>query len=261
MPALLRRQGNKAKLLPKLIALFPTDILCFIDMFMGSGSVTMAMASKVRHVIANDLDSDIFNFYMIIEHRKEELYNLIQRTPVSQRLFNYWSKHQETDPLYQAMRFIYLSANGIYGSEGTINIGRYNGKQLMLEAVSNFLMPNNIMFMNKDFRKVLDAVHLRNPIADRKTTFIYADPPYIGTSTSYVKFTPADTEDLINILIGSGMRFGISEFSSEAINNLATKHNLITTEVVTRFSCSQPGAKRTEILLTNYQPLPTDLFA
>jgi site-specific DNA-adenine methylase len=39
---MLRRLGNKTRLLPKLLALFPEQITTFIDMFMGSGVVTSA---------------------------------------------------------------------------------------------------------------------------------------------------------------------------------------------------------------------------
>lgn len=220
----------------------------------------MAMAKKVKHVISNDLDSDIFNLYLVIEHRKDELLDLMQRTPVSQRLFNYWSKHQEQDSLYQAMRFIYLSNSGAYGHSSMIGINRNNTKSIMLNAVKDFLIPNNILFVCKDFRQVLDTVHLRDLISDCKTTFVYADPPYVGTSTSYAMFSAQDTEDLINILIASNMRFAISEFKGNQILDLATKYNLIVTTVCERFSCSQRTAPRVEILLTNYQPIPQDLF-
>lgn len=49
---MLRRLGNKTRLLPKLLEFFPNDIQTFIDMFMGSGAVTFAMVERCKYVIA-----------------------------------------------------------------------------------------------------------------------------------------------------------------------------------------------------------------
>ena len=58
--------GNKKKLISKgLIDLFPKDINLFVDLFGGSGVVSMNIDAK--KYIVNDFDSNLFALYELFK--------------------------------------------------------------------------------------------------------------------------------------------------------------------------------------------------
>ena len=44
----LNRMGNKRRILKELMAVFPENINTFVDMFMGSGTVSFAMIDSAE---------------------------------------------------------------------------------------------------------------------------------------------------------------------------------------------------------------------
>ena len=106
--------------------------------------------------------------------------------------------------------------------------------------------------MSTDFRDALSKLAFRHA-KDRERAFIYADPPYVGTATSnYAGFTTADASDLFRLLTSSGFRFGVSEFDTPEILDLAARHALRVVDIGERRNINN---RRREILITNYTPL------
>lgn len=68
---ILRRLGNKKKLLPKLLPLFPNHSI-YVEPFFGTGSVFFGKP-KAKYNILNDLDSDVYNLFQVVMRKKEEL--------------------------------------------------------------------------------------------------------------------------------------------------------------------------------------------
>ena len=60
----LNFSGNKFKLLPQLLPLFPKDISTFVDVF--GGSFTVGQNIECENIIYNELDSRIFNLVKYI---------------------------------------------------------------------------------------------------------------------------------------------------------------------------------------------------
>jgi len=249
---MLRRIGNKTRLLPKLLALFPEHITTFIDMFMGSGAVTFAMVDRAKYIIANDKDEEVFNLFMVAKEHKEELENAIIMMPVHEKLFQYWKKQQEHDCVWRATRFLFLSNFGVLGVGSSLCFGNESRKQVFFSSLDLILKSiSDVQFMSCDFKDVLSKVHWRHD-TDIPHGFIYADPPYLETTNNYQgSFVEQDTQDLFELLTGSGIRFAISEFDNPFVLDLAQKHKLHVTELGERQNLKN---RRTEIVITNYAP-------
>ncbi len=251
---MLRRLGNKSKLLSKLLPLFPEKVTTFIDMFMGSGAVSFAMADRCKYVIANDIDDDIFNLFMVVKERKQELIEAIESMPVHESLFKYWSQTQEHDNVWKAARFLMLSNFGFLGISTMFFGPISNTKELLLQGIDK--PPANIRFMSCDFKKVVSHLSFKpDRPKQKKYTFIYADPPYLGTHNNYKQgFTLEDTRDLFDILTDSGLRFAVSEFENPVVIAIAEEHGLHITSLGERQTLK---SRNTEILITNYEPVRT----
>ena len=109
----------------------------------------------------------------------------------------------------------------------------------------------DIKFSNSDFRKFLKSISHR----DLDNTFIYNDPPYLGTGDNYSNsFTEQDSIDLFDCLQATGCKFAISEFDNEFILNQAKERDLNVHIIGERKNLKN---RRTEILITNYKINPT----
>lgn len=246
----IRRIGKKAKLLPLLIKLFPENINIFIDLFMGSGVVTFAMAERCKYIYSNDIDNEIYNLFNILKTRQDELIEAIKITPYHETLWEYWKTHEEIDPIYQAIRFLYLSNFGYMGKPDTLRFCQDNSKEILLKIIKSMLIKNNIKFLCCDFREVLNKINFQKKerLNDR---FIYADPPYLNTTHNYKNgFIEKDIIDLFELLLNSNIKFAISEFNNPFIINLAEKYNL---KII--YLCEKQTMKNrnTEILIVNYK--------
>jgi len=254
---MLRRIGNKARVLPRLLDAIPADVNTFIDLFMGSGTITIAMLDRCSYVFANDLDADVFNLFVVLKERPEELRRTIKLMPVHEALFKHWKTNQETDPIWRAVRFLLLSNFSYLGHGNTLSINLSHPKQCLLDAITptaaRFATPG-LSLLNCDFRRVLPKISWSRDI-DKKHAFVYADPPYLGTGHNYqAGFVEQDTRDLFALLMASGLRFAVSEFEHPLILSIAETNGLYVNRLITR--------QRTELLLTNYNicPQQADIF-
>ena len=128
-----------------------------------------------------------------------------------------------------------------------------------LEIENTFKILYDCNFTNFDFRKFLTKLGFqKDGRNDEDKTFIYADPPYIGTNDNYShSFTEQDSIDLFNCLQATGCKFAMSEFDNKFILQQAKERNLNVHIIGERQNLKN---RRTEILITNYQIAP-DLFS
>lgn len=231
---ILHLVGSKAVLAKHsgMLSLFPPHNI-FIDMFFGAGGLFFNKP-KAKYNICNDIDDEVFNLFMVIKEQKESFIQELTITPFHQSLFKHWVKNKESDPIFKAIRFIFLSNCSLYGMMNMMKfVVASNEKKLILDKVdATFDFIQDVRFMNSDFRNVISSISFRDNRDDIQNSFIYADPPYLGTSNTYDKdskpmnFSFSDTEELFDILVKSGIRFALSELDNEFILNLAKKHDL-----------------------------------
>ena len=203
---ILRRLGNKKKLMPKLLPLFPEHKI-WIEPFFGSGSVFF-YKPKAKYNIVNDLDSDVFNLFQVVMNQKDELEKAFYLMPIHSDLLEYWKKNKETDPIKKALRFLFLSNFTFMGKPDTMKLGMENPKKIFFKYIDNcFEMLENLQFSNKDFRKFIPSISFRENT--KNESFIYLDPPYIATKDNYSNsFKEQDSIDLFDYVIATGCKFG-----------------------------------------------------
>ena len=102
---ILRRIGNKSRIADKIIPFLP-DHKIYIEPFFGAGGMFFNK-QKSQYNIINDLDSDVFNLFMVVSNQKQELINAFKLMPISDDLFQYWRVNLETDPIKKAIRFLF----------------------------------------------------------------------------------------------------------------------------------------------------------
>jgi len=252
MKTILFRQGSKSKIAEKILPLFPKHTT-FVDMFFGAGGLFFKK-QKVKYNICNDLDSDVFNLWKVLqdEKTKDEFYDYMNNIIHHDDLLEYWKTNNEEEPIKKAARFIFMSNFTIVSGGSTLVHLNYVPKNVVIRKIEetwNFLK-DDVSFMNKDFRNVLENIN-RVLYTQEKGMFVYADPPYSKTNSIQYgeNWNQKDTEDLFKLLVESGLRFAISEFDSSLILELVEKYELYITEIGERKNI---GNTRNEILVTNY---------
>jgi len=253
---MLRRLGNKSRIAKKIEKHFPKHIF-YIELFFGAGGMFFNKV-KAQYNVLNDLDSDVYNLFLVLMNQRESFEALLNIMPSHEELFNHWKKNEETDPIKKAMRFLMLSNYGYMGKPETMRFANGNTKSI----IQRLLKPTNEMlsgceFMNVDFRKVLKKIPFRNQ-RELDRAFIYADPPYLGTDNNYESsFKLQDTKDLFEMLVSSNIKFAVSEFDNPTVLALAEEYKLKVIEIGTRQNMKN---RRKEVLIINYESPQLSLF-
>ncbi len=250
---ILRRNGNKQQIAHLITPHFPEHKI-YIEPFFGAGGMFFNKP-KVKYNFLNDLDDDVFNLFMVVKNNREDLYRQIELMPIHQSLMKLWKKNKEEDPIWKAIRFLFIS-NFTYLSKGyNIKFTADNSKDILLSRIEpTFEYMKDARFMNVDFRKVIKMISFcdESALCKRSDSFIYSDGPYYETEGWYSinDNKEQDVIDHFDMLCNSGVRFAMSEFDNEFILDNAKQRGL---NVITIGERRNLKNRRTEIHITNYE--------
>jgi DNA adenine methylase len=254
---ILSRIGNKTQIATDIQKYFP-EHRNYVEMFFGAGGMFFNKPIAL-HNVCNDLDNDVYNLFEVVRNDKDKLVETLIKTPIHQRIFKDWYKKTEQDPIWKAVRFLVLSNFSLLGKSDTLSFSQSHTKKVLLEKIDEtFVQIQNVRFMNCDFRKVIPQLAFRsNRPNQRLFTFIYADPPYLGTTSNYdlPKWTDNDAKDLIDICKKTDLKMAISEFDNPKILEMAKGLNVY--QIGERKNLKN---RRSEILITNYEINAVSLF-
>jgi DNA adenine methylase len=247
---ILRRLGNKQAIAQDIIKYFP-EHNCYVEPFFGAGGMFFNKP-KANYNILNDLDSDVFNLFQVVINQKEELEEAFNIMPIHKDLLEYWKKEIEVEPIKKAIRFLLLSNFTLLGAGSQLSYLTSDAENNILQDLKKTQSKlYGCRFNNSDFRKFLKALSFRGREKDTLNTFIYCDPPYLGTNDNYSNsFTEQDSIDLFDCLQATGCKFAMSEFDNEFILNQAKERGLNVIIIGERKNLKN---RRTEILITNYE--------
>jgi len=253
---ILRRLGNKAKLVDKILPHFPPH-KTYIEPFFGAGGMFFNKP-KAKYNIVNDLDSDVFNLFQVVMNDKESLEKAFYLMPIHTDLLKYWKKHKETDPIKKALRFLFLSNFTFMGTGNSLAIGDGNTKEVLFDRLDEtYKMLENVWFCNECFRTFIPLATSKR-VGDINDSFVYLDPPYLLTDDNYLhSFKEQDCIDLLDCVQKTGVKFAYSEFDNPFILQQAKERNL---NVITLGERCNLKNRRTEILITNYKNTQLNLF-
>jgi DNA adenine methylase len=231
----------------------------YIELFLGAGGMYFNK-KKAAFSFLNDIDNDVFNLFMVVKNDREKLREYVEMMPIHQSLMKYWKQKEEEDPIWKAVRFLFLS-NFTYLAKGfTLKMEADNAKKILLTRIDpTFEFISDAKIMNLDFRDVFKALIFKNEITRKEQVFIYSDPPYLDTNGNYASgvFTEEDVIDHFDILQETGVRFAMSEFNHPFILDQAKKRGLLVNFIGERHNLKN---RKTEILITNYDKAK-DLFS
>lgn len=215
--------GGKNKMLKHYSSLMPERVETYVEPFFGGGAMYIYIVKNYnpKNLYINDINSDIIRIYNSIKNNLDEFLiklDVLSETYLpldyegrrsyffdirNQHAFDYenWSPAEEAATLYFLMKTgfngvfqINQNTNNRYGTPaGLLN---HKDKVYDLEVVKWWhcaLQKTNILSM--DYKDCLSSIH------DKEDTFIFLDPPYRGSFTSYGQdFQDNEQEYLINFV-------------------------------------------------------------
>ena len=281
--------GNKKKLINKgLIELFPENISMLVDLFAGSGIISMN--TEASKYIINDIDTNLIDLYnmfkfteadTIIEHIESRIEEYgLARERTKRNEFKDKEKIEQYKKAYMSLRsdynknktvldfytlmFYSFSQQFRFNNKGEFNMPCGNdcfsdkNKEYIRDG-RDFFKNDNVIITNNDFRK-LKISKLDN------NSFVYLDPPYLDTTATYNEnggWTIKDEQDLYNIceeLDSNGIKFGMSNvFMNKGKTNdkliewcNKNKWNVYTFDKFTYTACGKGNSNGKEVFIKNY---------
>jgi DNA adenine methylase len=228
----------------------------YFEPFFGGGSVFFAK-ERAQYSYLNDLDNEVVNVHEIWRDRRDELLEAIEITPIHVSLFKKWKKQEEADPLWKAVRYLWLCNFSLYGKKRTLKFGQNAKKILRSRILEYFDFVKNVEFNCCDFEKFFTDYEIRPDKQGRKEhelskCFAYLDPHYLDTEHNYISgFTESDVVRLFDCVMKWGGKFCYSEFNHPFILQQAKERGLHVWEIGERKNL---GNRRVEIIVTNYVP-------
>ena len=281
--------GNKKKLINKgLIELFPNNISMFVDLFAGSGIVSMN--TEASKYIINDIDTNLISLYnmfknneadTIINHieKRIEEYGL-PKEYTKRNTFKDKEKLEQYKKAYMSLRsdynknktvldfytlmFYSFSQQFRFNSKGDFNMPCGNDcfsetNKEYIKNGCNFFSSNDVYLFNNDFRSLKI-----NNLTDKD--FVYLDPPYLNTTATYNEndgWTMKDENDLYGLcenLNNKNIKFGLSNvFVNKGIENTKiiewcnkNNWNVYTFDKFSYMACGKGNSNAKEVFITNY---------
>ena len=190
---ILKWAGGKARLVPSILALLPTQIETYHEPFVGGAAVFFALANarRFRRAVLSDLNGDLIDVYRGVRKDVESVIRLLLDYRRRHDAETYYATRQ-TDPrgldlVERAARLIYLNKtgyNGLYrvNRAGQFNVpfGSYTNPlicdEVRLRGASRALRARGVSLEASDFAEVARRA--------KPGDAVYFDPPYVPASTT-----------------------------------------------------------------------------
>lgn len=268
--------GSKRRLLGQILPLFPRNINTFYDLFAGSGTVSLNV--HANRYVWNDFNTKLMNMfsylYSISEEDVELLNNRVSAAAHDKSLFYELRDdyNNNSDPaLLYALIISSFNSSPRFNKGGQYNMpyaspSRLTDKFLLthehrLLDVIERLKQMNIKFSSYDYRNAVNFESLCD------SDFIYLDPPYFSTNSTYNQSSGWDNAadeqfyHWLEKLVDSNTNFALSnvlsykdnlnKHLSDFINKYANYLNVYHLNI--RYIANRANnTQADEVLITNY---------
>ena len=240
--------GDKYKLLPQIIPLFPKEFKRIIEPFVGGGSVFLN--SDAQEVLANDLDSNVIGIHKLLLSQAEKMDEFVLKFAKLARSYGLTCSFDgdvvspEVRKEFPKTYFAHLNRSGfntlkekynnsadrddlelyvlmIYGfnrmlrfnRDGKFNIpvGNVDFNPNVVKALQGYssrTIGRNVVFSNLEFEAFLNSVSFE------EGDFLYVDPPYLITASEYNKGWDETCESRLYAILDHlntiGVKFAVS---------------------------------------------------
>lgn len=180
--------GGKRRLAAVLLPRFPAH-RCYVEPFAGAAALFF-LKEPVAAEILNDVHGELVTLYRVLQHHPEEFLRQFRWALSSRQLFRWL---QATPPetltdIQRAARFFYLQRSSFGGkvTGQTFGTSATAPPKLNLLRIEEELSAAHFRLAGATIEHLDWAECVRR--YDRPHTFVYADPPYWGTTGYGVPF-------------------------------------------------------------------------
>lgn len=247
--------GGKSKLVRKILPIIP-EHKGFVEVFGGSAIVLLNKKPSKWEVL-NDFDSNLMNFWSIVQTAHDQLIKSFEWELVSRERFEeYKRKYKENDfddAIERAKVFYYLvkagfgadMKNPIFGTGRDRN--RLRLEQVEQDIKDAYKRIQKVTIENKSFEDIFR-------IYDSEDTFFFLDSPYRNTKQYATgKFTDGQYKQLAECCKNAKGKWLYTINNDEYIKELFKDFNVMTHDVF--YSVCKADSGRTnfkELIITNY---------
>jgi DNA adenine methylase len=255
--------GGKKMMVDILLQRIPQHRI-YVEPFAGGASLFFEKGPSYLEVL-NDLNENLYNFYHVAQASFDELKDMINNTLLhegtfkrAQQIYRNPKKHDNITrawAVWLSLNFAYNAkfSGGIKFCNGTggSHIGRY-----FCHRKTDFLpwIKERLAYVQIQQRPALEVIKFR----DTPDTFFYLDPPYVGSDQGhYAGYKIADLILLLDQISTIKGKFMLSHFNHPVIDKYIEKYSWQKESFEMRHQAKSKIARKTEILVMNYKPVPT----
>ncbi len=277
--------GGKGKLLWLIDRLAPASYARFVDVFGGSGTVTLGRPLRRGCIeVYNDYNSNLTNLFLCVKERPMALMRELGFLPLNTRddfnvLYRFFSQQEFTDdhlaeeleltqallepPQGEAVRRLMLERaprGDLRRAADYFKLVRYSfssgassfaGRPCDLRRFFYLVWEcsrrlKDVVVENKDFEELITQY-------DRESTFFYCDPPYYNAECYEVEFPKADHVRLHDVLAKCRGLVMVSYNYCDFICGLYRDFYIFHTTRPNSMS-QTAGSEYEEVVMTNYDP-------
>lgn len=250
--------GGKQQLASKIVSLFPEHKV-YCEPFIGGAAVFFAKPRSQAEII-NDINSEVINFYEVLQHDFPALQAEITISLHSRKLHQHAQVIYENpdmfDRIKRAWAFWYL-ANVSFGCNLTAGFGYDKGgmrSKVIRNKRNRFTeeLAERIQDVQIECCDALKIIRSRDGIG----TLFYLDPPYVGSDQGhYDGYSQSDFDELLEQLSKIEGKFLLSSFRNKQLSVVAEENGWHQIEL----KMAKPMSARTgkmvekiEVLTANY---------
>lgn len=257
MKSLLHYPGSKKRIAPWIIKHMPPHH-SYLEPYFGGGAVLFEKEpSRIETV--NDLDSDVVNFFRVIQNpeSREQLQQWITYTPYARQVYDESFEREPKTPIEKAGYFAVRSMQShgfrlsekcgwkkdVYGREAAYAVRYWNE---LPEALS--LMAARLKEVQIEHKPAIELIRAFN----HGNVLMYIDPPYVLSTRSRKQYRhemmDSEHEELLQVLCGSQAKVMLSGYDCKLYDRYLSGWRKVW--IPARAQNSLP---RTETLWMNYE--------
>lgn len=255
MKTILKYPGGKTRIAPWICSYIPEHEV-YVEPYFGGGAVFFnKQPAKIETI--NDINSDVYNYFMVLREYPEELIRKLQLTPFSREEYEKaYIINEQDDKIELARKFAVKCWMGFGCSNLYKNGFRSSQQSRSPETTKDWnSLGERIIAANKRLKHAqiehLPATELIKRYGT-KDVFMYLDPPYLfGTRKKYLykhEMTDEEHVDLLELVVKHPGRFLISTYDNEIYEFYLKGWKKVSKEVT-----AEAGVKRKETLYMNYE--------
>lgn len=264
---ILKLVGSKATMKDIVYRNLDYSKKCFLELFGGTGVISLDLPDCYKVIIYNDKDDDLVNFFMQVKNNYDNLIKALElpyARNISLEMRRKYENKDYKDDIERAVVTFYLMNSSwsglIYKSGWSFsyiknNAKSYHNKIKLLQKYYNRI--KEIQLLNYDYKYILNSIKQNT----EEDVMIYADPPYYGTENYYSgSFSKEDHIELAKLLNNLKSSIMISYYYFDGIEELYPKEkwNYYSYDrSLSSQKCTKAKRKKiTELLILNYNPKP-----